>query len=272
MSDTSQPASNHSTPTPGAGTRDPEYESTSSASSHKGEDQTLQTSQHGARPQQGLGTSPTQLPHPGHTSTPNQSLGSAVGKDRAASKQVKPPSAQRQLEYSSFVEDAVWTSSNNSRNLSNHPANFSAREWQEFSDHLEAIDMASQEWTRSRSGISTPANSTLLLAPVHCLSLPTMGQHLANTPLWSLEMIRGYYLAISLVLEGLFVRVLLPLVHLQPAPLGHQLPLPLVLLLHRSSILLKGLRHLAMLDQENNGVSDYFLTWVCKRQRHFAMH
>ena len=134
----------------------------SGASSYNDEDQTLQTSQHETRPQQALGTSPTQPPQPGHSSTPNQSLGSAVCLDRAAAALVKPPSAQGQPEYPSFVEDAIWTSSNNSRNLPDRPANYSAREWQEFSDHLGAIDMASQEWTRSRSSISTPANSTVV--------------------------------------------------------------------------------------------------------------
>jgi hypothetical protein len=87
-------------------------------------------------------------------------------------------------------------------------------------------------------------------------------------PLRSLGMIRGYYLvAIVLVLGELFVRALLPLAHLQSALLGHQLLLPLALLLHQSSILLKCLYHLAMLNQENNSAPDYFLTGVCKEQR-----
>jgi hypothetical protein len=170
VSELSRPASNHSSPAPGSGTCGSVYGSVSGSSSHNDEDQTLQTSQHETRPQQALGTSPTQPPQPGHSSTPNQSIGSAVSRDRAASEQVSPPATQGQLKYPPFVEDAIWTSSNNSMNLPDHTANYSDREWQEYSDHLGALDIASQEWTRSRSGISTPANSTLVSG--FC-SLPT---------------------------------------------------------------------------------------------------
>ena len=143
--DVSQPASNHCSPAPGSGTCGSEYGSVSGTSSHNDEDQTLKTSQHETRPQQALGTSPTQPPQPGHSSTPNQSLGSAVSRDRAASAQVSPPATQGQLKYPPFVEDAIWTSSNNSMNLPDHTANYSDREWQEYSDCLGAIYIASQE-------------------------------------------------------------------------------------------------------------------------------
>ena len=109
MSELSQPASNHGSSAPGSGTCGSEYGSVSGSSSHNDEDQTLQTSQHETRPQQALGTSPTQPPQPGHSSTPNQSLGSAVSRDRAASDQVNPPATQGQLKYPPFVEDVIWT-------------------------------------------------------------------------------------------------------------------------------------------------------------------
>ena len=195
-----------------------------------------------------------------------------MSRDRAASAQVNPPSAQGQPEYPSFMEDAIWTSSNNSRNLPDRPANYSVREWQEFSDHLGAIDMASQEWTRSRSGVSAH-QQTLHWLLAHCLRLLTMSQRPASMPLMSSGMIRGCYLvATALVLEPLFGKAPLSLAPLQPALLGYQLLLLLVLLLLQSLILLKCLHHLAMLNQENNSAPDYFLTGVCKEQRHSAMH
>ena len=211
VSDTSWPASAHRALTAGSRTSGSEYESARSSSSNGGEDQTLQTSQHGIGPQQGFGTSPTQPPHPGHTSTPTQSQASTVGKDRAASKHIKPPSVQEQPGCPSFVEDAIWTSSNTSRNLSTQPANLSAKDWQEVSDHLEALEVASQEWTRSRSGISTPANSTPVTGSRLLPDTPTMGRQAADTHPGSLERIKKHYLAISLVLEDLFVRVLVHL-------------------------------------------------------------
>jgi hypothetical protein len=91
-------------------------------------------------------------------------------------------------------------------------------------------------------------------------------------PLMSLGMIRGYYLVVAaLVLAPSFGKALLHLAPLQPALLGHQLLL-LVLPLLQSSILLKCLHHLAMLNQENISAPDYFLMGVCKEQRHSAMH
>ena len=127
-------------------------------------------SQHGLGPQQRLGTSPTQPPNPGNTSTPTQSPESTVGKDRLASKHIKPPSVQERPGYPSFVDDAVWTSSNTSRNLSTRPANLSAKDLQEVSDHLEALEVASQEYTHSRSGFSTPANSTpMIIISIVCV-------------------------------------------------------------------------------------------------------
>ena len=92
-------------------------------------------------------------------------------------------------------------------------------------------------------------------------------------PLKSLGMIRGYYLVVAtLVLAPSFGEALLHLAPFQPALLGHQLLLHIVLPLLKSSILLKCLRHLAMLNQENKSAPDYFLTGVCKDKRHFAMH
>ena len=136
VSEVSQPASTHSSPAPGSGTCGSEYGSVSGSSSHNDE--------------------------PGHSSTPNQSLGSAVSRDRAASEQVSSPATQGQLKYPPFVEDAIWTSPYNSRNLPDRPANYSDREWQEYLDCLGAIVIASQEWTGSRSGINTSVNSTLV--------------------------------------------------------------------------------------------------------------
>ena len=160
VSETSQPASRHSSPDPGSGTCGSEYGSASGSSPPKSEDQTLQTSQHDVRPQQALGTSPTQPPQPGLSSTPNQSLGSAVSRDQVTSEQVSSPTTQGQLKYSPLVEDEISLSPYNSRNLRDRPANYSDSEWQEHLDHLEAIDLAKHEWVNYQSGLNTSAGST----------------------------------------------------------------------------------------------------------------
>jgi hypothetical protein len=86
-------------------------------------------------------------------------------------------------------------------------------------------------------------------------------------------MIRRYYLVVAaLVLAPSFEEALLHLAPFQPALLGHQLLLHIVLPLLQSSILLKCLHHLAMLNQENKSAPDYFLMGMCKEQRHSAMH
>ena len=63
------------------------------------------------------------------------------------------------------MEDAIWTSPYNSRNLLDRPANYSDKEWQEYLDCLGAIDLASQEWTGSRSGINTSNSRSLPTSP-----------------------------------------------------------------------------------------------------------
>ena len=96
-----------------------------------------------------------------------------MGKDRLASKNIKPPPVLENPGCTSFVDDAFLTTPDVSSDLSNRPGNLSAKEWQELSDHLKAIEVASQEWRCSSSGLNTP------LDPVSTSGSHTLG---SDTP------------------------------------------------------------------------------------------
>ena len=82
-----------------------------------------------------------------------------MSKDQLAS-EVSSPANQARLNYSDLVEDEIWLSDFDSRTLRNRPANYSDSEWQDHLDHLNAIDVAKQEWVNYQARLRDATGST----------------------------------------------------------------------------------------------------------------